>query len=82
MAQKSAQGIERTEDRSKNVGTFEGSKVGTLNRKRLTVPTGSGSSIESWKLNVGKQEKRARESRSGSPMAGASFELVEPTMHG
>ena len=45
--QKSAQEIEKKEDRSKNVGTFEGLKVGTLKRKRLTVPTGSGSSIES-----------------------------------
>ena len=78
MVQKSSQEIERTEDRSKNVGMFEDLKVGTLKKKRLTVPTGSGSSIE----NVEKQEKRARESRSGSPMVGASFELVEPTMHG
>jgi len=37
VVQKSAQGIEKTEDRSKNVGTFEGLKVGTLKRKRLTI---------------------------------------------
>jgi hypothetical protein len=36
-AQKSAEEIERTEDRSKNVGAFEGLKVGTLKRKRLTI---------------------------------------------
>jgi hypothetical protein len=35
--QKSLQGIEKAEDRTKNVGMFEGLNVETLKRKRLTV---------------------------------------------
>jgi hypothetical protein len=55
--QKSLQGYEKAGDSTKNVGMFEGLNVETLKRKRLTVPTGSGSSIESRKLNVERQDK-------------------------
>ena len=73
-AQKSAQECERKGDGEKHVGTFEGLKVGTLKRKRLTV--------ESGKLKVEIHEKRAREPiRSGSPMPRAIFAMAEPNIH-
>jgi len=49
--QKSLQGYEKAEDRTKNVGMFEGLNVETLKRKRLTV--------ESRKLNVERQDKES-----------------------
>ena len=49
--QKSLQGHEKAEVRTKNVGMFEGLNVETLKRKRLTV--------ESRKLNVERQDKES-----------------------
>jgi hypothetical protein len=49
--QKSLQAYEKAEDKTKNVGMFEGLNVETLKKKRLTV--------ESRKLNVEGQDKES-----------------------